>query len=315
MKVVITGGTGFIGRALCTSLAADGHDVVVLSRFAGGTYQSVRHVRAQVVPDPRSADGTATPAVWRYEPVGAAEFDGAGAVINLAGAGIADSRWTAARKVALRASRLSTTSAVVTGIREASQAPAVLISGSAIGVYGSDLTATFTEASPAGRDFLAELCVDWEAAARGAESAGCRVVLLRTGLVLANDGGLLAKLKPPFRLFVGGPTGTGRQWMSWIHRDDWIAMVKWAIANPGISGPLNAVAPAPATNRDFSAAFGRALHRPSLFPLPAFVLRIMFGELADGALLASQKVLPTKAVSGGFQFKYPGLDEAMKGSV
>ena len=307
MKIVVTGGTGFIGRALCASLAADGHDVVVLSRFAGGTYQGVRHVRAQVT---RDASGT-----YHYEPQGAVEIDGATAVINLAGAGIADSRWTAARKALLRESRVSTTSAVVTAIAQAAHTPSVFISGSAIGVYGSSLTATFDESSPAGTDFLAQLCADWEQCARQAESAGCRVVLLRTGLVLANDGGLLSKLKPPFQFFMGGPSGSGKQWMSWIHRDDWIAMVKWAIANPGISGPLNATAPTPVTNKEFSTALGRALHRPSVFPLPAFVLRVMFGELADGALLASQRVMPSKAKGNGFAFKYSGIEEGVRGAV
>ncbi len=160
--------------------------------------------------------------------------------------------------------------------------------------------------SPAGGDFLAELCADWEGAAREAESDSCRVVLCRTGLVLARDGGVLAKLRPPFMFFAGGPTGTGRHWMSWIHRDDWVAMVRWAIATESVRGPLNAVTPHPQLNRDFSRAFGRALHRPSLLPMPAFALRLMFGELADVALLASQKVTPAQAIAGGFTLQIPG---------
>jgi len=307
MKIVVTGGTGFIGRALCAALASDGHDVVVLSRFSGGAYQGVRHVRAQVV---RDGNGT-----YRYEPQGIAEIDGANAVINLAGAGIADSRWTAARKALLRESRLSVTRALTDGIRGAAAPPAVFISGSAVGYYGSDFTKTFDESSPAGSDFLAALCADWEQSARDAESERCRVVLLRTGLVLANGGGLLAKMKPPFMFFVGGPTGTGRQWMSWIHRDDWIAMVRWAMTTTSVRGPVNVVAPQAVTNADFSRAFGRALHRPSLFPVPAFVLRLMFGEMADGAVLASQRVVPATAQAGGFAFKYADLDSAMNASV
>lgn len=302
MRIVVTGGTGFIGRALCAALAKDGHDVVVLSRFAGGTYLNVRHVRAQVVQN-------------RFEPLGAAQIDGADAVINLAGAGIADARWTHIRKTLLRQSRLSVTHAVATAIREAEAPPSVFISGSAIGYYGSNLSATFDESSPAGTDFLAQLCADWEAAAREAESEKTRVVLLRTGLVLARDGGLLSKLKPPFKFFIGGPTGSGRQWMSWIHRDDWIAMVRWTLTSSSIRGPVNAVAPTPVTNVEFSRALGRAVHRPSFFPLPAFVLRLMFGELADGALLASQKVTPAIAASAGFRFTYPDVDSALNASV
>ena len=302
MRIVVTGGTGFLGRALCAALAADGHDVVVLSRFAGGTYLNVRHVRTQVIQN-------------RFNAPAAAEIDGADAVINLAGAGIADARWTPARKTLLCESRLSVTHAVVAAIRDAAKPPSVFISGSAIGYYGSDLSATFDESSPAGTDFLAQLCADWERAAHEAESERCRVVLLRTGLVLARDGGLLSKVKPPFQFFVGGPTGSGRQWMSWIHRDDWIAMVRWALVTSSVRGPLNAVAPNAATNRDFSTALGKALHRPSLLPLPAFVLRLMFGELADGALLASQKVALAQAIQQGFGFRYPDLAAALANAI
>ena len=302
MRIVVTGGTGFIGRALCASLAADGHDVVVLSRFSGGTYQNVRHVRAQVVGS-------------RFEPQGTAEIDGAAAVINLAGAGIGDARWTPERKAVLRESRLSVTRALVTTIREAAAPPAVFISGSAIGYYGSDLNATFDEAAPAGGDFLAQLSAEWEQAAREAESDKCRVVLCRTGLVLAQGGGLLAKMKPPFLMFMGGPIGSGRQWMSWIHRDDWIAMVRWALVTDAVRGALNVVAPAPVTNRDFSHALGRAMHRPSFVYVPAFVLRAMFGEMADGALMASQRVKPAKAQAGGFAFKYADINAALKASA
>ena len=307
MKIVVTGGTGFSGRALCAALAADGHDVVVLSRFSGGAYQGVRHVRAQVI---RDANGA-----YRYEPQGIAEIDGANAVINLAGAGIADSRWTPARKALLHESRLSVTRALTSAIRGTASPPSVFISGSAVGYYGSDFAKVFDESAPAGSDFLAQLCADWEQAAREAESESCRVVILRTGLVLARGGGLLAKMKPPFMFFVGGPTGSGRQWMSWIHRDDWIAMVRWAMTSASVRGPINVVAPVAVTNADFSSAFGRALHRPSLFPVPAFVLRLMFGEMADGAVLASQRVVPTAAQAGGFTYTYGDIDSALRAST
>jgi uncharacterized protein (TIGR01777 family) len=301
----MTGGTGFLGRPLAASLATAGHDVVVLSRFAGGTYQGVRHQRAQV----HGPAGAET-----FDADSAAALAGADAVINLAGAGIADARWTPARKAVLRQSRVSMTRAVVAALR-ASVTPTVLISGSAVGIYGSSRDATFDESAPAGTDFLATLCAEWEREAMAAAGETCRVVLLRTGLVLANDGGLLAKLTPPFRMFVGGPAGDGGHWMSWIHRDDWIGLVTWALTHDAVRGPLNAVAPNPATNADFSRALGRALHRPSLFPVPAFVLRAMFGEMADGAILASQRVVPSVANRGGYRFTLPTMDTALQRAV
>lgn len=307
MKVVVTGGTGFIGSALCASLAADQHDVAVLSRFSGGTYQGVRHVRAQPI---RDSSG-----VYRFEGQALAEINGADAVINLAGAGIADERWTASRKAILKESRLSVTRALVDAIQRAAAPPKVLISGSAIGYYGSSLIDTFVESSPAGSDFLAQLCVEWEIAARSAESDRTRVVFSRTGLVLARGGGLVAKMKTPFTFFVGGPIGSGANWMSWIHRDDWIAMVKWAMTTDTIRGALNVTAPGAVTNKEFSKALGRAMHRPSAIPVPTFVLRTMFGELADVALFASQRVTPLKAEENGFAFKYANVDDALKASV
>lgn len=289
MKCVITGGTGFLGTSLAESLAADGHDVVALSRTAGGTYKGVRHLTV---------------------PGGYSEIDGAGAVINLTGAGIADERWTAARKAVLRDSRLSVTHAVAEACARAASKPKVLISGSATGYYGSSLDARFDESSPAGTDFLAQLCASWEQEARAVETPGIRCVLIRTGLVLGRTGGLLKKMAPPFKMFVGGPVGSGRQWMSWIHLDDWIGMVRLAIADDAIRGPMNLVAPQPVTNREFSHALGHALHRPSVMPLPEFAVRLMFGELADATLLASQHVTPA-AASASYQFKFPALREAL----
>jgi len=294
VKVVITGGTGFLGSALAESLAAQGHDVVSLSRVAGGTYKGVRHVPV---------------------PGGYSEIDGADAVVNLAGAGIADQRWTPARRSILLQSRVSVTRAVVDACARAVTKPRVLISGSAIGYYGSSLDAVFDESSPAGADFLAQLCASWEQEARAVEPLGVRCVLIRTGLVLGRTGGLLKKMAPPFRMFVGGPIGSGKQWMSWIHIDDWIGIVKMAISNDAVHGPVNLVAPAPVTNREFSHALGRALHRPSVMPLPEFAVRLMFGEMADGALLASQNVEPAAARSSGYQFKYSAVQEALRAAL
>ena len=293
VKIVVTGGTGFLGSALAESLVADGNDVVALSRFAGGAYQGVR-----------------------YAPLAsaAAEIDGAGAVVNLAGAGIADRRWTAARKAILRESRTSVTRAIVAAVAGATVKPRVFVSGSAVGYYGSSLDAVFDESSPAGRDFLAELCAEWEREAFAAE-AYTRVVVVRTGLVLGRNGGLLKKMVPPFKMFVGGPVGSGRQWMSWIHLDDWVALVKLAIATDSVRGPVNLVAASPVTNRDFSTALGRALHRPSLLPLPEFVVRGIFGELADGALLASQNVRSRQDLVTNYAFKSATLLDAIKKSI
>jgi len=290
MKVVITGGTGFLGAALVKALRGDGHDVIVLTR---------RSARA-----PGEVQWTLTNGLDLW----ARSFEGVGTVINLAGEPIAEGRWTRARKRAILSSRLEATSGVVAALRAAGAPGATLLSGSAIGYYGTPGNAPLDESSPPGNDFLATVCREWEAEAREAEA---RVVLLRTGLVLARDGGALRQLALPFHFFAGGPLGSGRQVMSWIHRDDWIAMVRWALANPGVSGPLNLTAPAPVTNRELATALGRALHRPSFLPAPAFALRLALGEMADAMILNGQRVLPRVAMNGGFAFKYASVDDAL----
>jgi uncharacterized protein (TIGR01777 family) len=294
MKIVVTGGTGFLGRPLTERLAADGHEVVVLSRHAGGAYKDIRYVTM---------------------PSATAEIANADAVVNLAGAGLADSKWTPARKAVLRESRLHTTRAVVDAIAATPDRPRVLVSGSAVGFYGDHADAPQTESSPAGTDFLAVLCADWERAADAAGAHGTRVVKLRTGLALGPGGGLLARMAPPFKFFVGGPLGDGRQWMSWVHVDDWVNAVRAAIRDPRIVGPLNVVAPQPVPNAEFARTLGRVLHRPSLFPVPAFVLRAIFGEMADGAILASQQVVPACLQQTGFRFTYPQLEDALRVSL
>jgi uncharacterized protein (TIGR01777 family) len=291
MKIVITGGTGFLGSALAESLATDGHQVVALSRSAGGSYKGVRYVSG---------------------PAGYDEIDGSDAVVNLAGAGIADARWTDERKKLLLESRVSVTNAVVAACARASAKPKVLVSGSGVGYYGSSTDARFDESSPAGTDFLAQVCVQWEAAARNVESSGVRCVLSRTGLVLGPNGGLLRKMERPFRSFVGGPVGSGNQWMSWVHIDDWIGIVRFGITNDAIRGPVNVVAPAPVTNKEFSKALGKAIRRPSALSLPEIVARTIFGEMADGALLASQHASPKVATSAGYQFKYSTVEQALR---
>jgi len=308
VKVVIAGGTGFLGGALSARLIADGHDVVVLSRRPGAPQDRVR----RVVWTP---DGTA-PSPDAGQPTGwAREVDGADAVVNLAGEGIADRRWTRARKQALVDSRRLSTRSLVAAVRAVSRRPAVFVQISGAGYYGLANDEIFDESSPPGDDFLARLTVDWEAEARGVEALGSRLVILRNGLVLARDGGALKRLIPPFLFFVGGPIASGRQYVSWIERDDWIAMVRWALATPSVSGAVNATAPEPVTSAAFAKALGRALHRPSWIAVPGFALRLMVGEVADLGLINGQRVVSRRAPSLGFEFRYRRIDEALRHAV
>jgi uncharacterized protein (TIGR01777 family) len=307
MKIVIAGGSGFLGRRLASSLVAGGHDVTVLTRrAAAGPDASVRAV--SWTPDGSApSPGSGPSAAWTRE-IGAADV-----IVNLAGAGVADRRWSAPRKAVLRSSRIASTRSLVAALRVSETRPRVFLSASGIGYYGDGGEEILDESSPPGSDFLAMLCVEWEAEARAA--SGCRVVVMRTGVVLARGEGALKKLVPPFLLFGGGPIASGRQWMSWIHVDDWVAMMRWAIDTPAVTGPMNGTAPNPARNADFSRALGRALHRPSWLPMPAFALRLIVGEMAGIALVAGQRVMPAKAVSSGFAFQYPNLDEALQAAL
>jgi uncharacterized protein (TIGR01777 family) len=298
MRIIIAGGSGLLGRALVTQLAAAGHEVVVLSRRASGSPGST--VREVVW----TADGSVGP--W------AREVDGADVVVNLAGAGIADKRWTPARKALLRSSRIASTGSLVSAVEAAGRRPSVFIQGSAVGYYGSNLSdKVHDESSPAGSDFLSRLAVEWESAAEPVTELGCRLVVVRTGIVLSRHGGALPPMARPFRFFVGGPIGSGRQFMSWIAVEDWVSMVIWALATPAVFGPLNATAPDPVTNAAFSAAIGRALHRPSLFPVPGFVLKAALGEMAEAILLGGQRVVPAKARQLGFNFRHMDLERAL----
>jgi uncharacterized protein (TIGR01777 family) len=296
VQVVIAGGTGFLGRALTDRLAASGHDVVVLTRRMPSS-AGVRHVGW-------TPDGTAR-GDW------VDELDRADAVVNLTGAGIADRRWTRARKAVLRSSRVLPTRSLVEAIRRSGHRPAVFLQGSAVGVYGDTGDRAVDETGPPGDDYLAHLGVEWEHEAVAAADLGCRVVCLRTGIVLAADSIPLRKMRLPFVLFVGGPIGSGRQVISWIHLDDWLAMASWALDTDAAVGPVNAVAPGAVSNATFSKALGRALGRPSWLPVPAFALRLIFGELADAALLGGQRVVPAKAAAADFRFRYPDIDAAL----
>lgn len=306
MRIVIAGGTGFLGSPLAEMYAEDGHDVRLLSRsLAPG--------------ESRHEPGTGVPGISRvgWKPDGkigpwAACISGADAVINLAGASIGDKRWTPQRKAELRDSRLFATRSLAAAITQAPLAPRLVISSSAVGYYGASGGEPKTESSPAGSDFLARLCEDWEAEARKAAREGMRLAVIRSGVVLEKSGGALAKMITPFRLFVGGPMGSGRQYMSWIHRLDWIEIVRWIVQTPEAEGVFNLTAPHPVTNRELARALGRSLRRPALLPAPGFALKIVLGEFAN-SLLTGQRVLPAHAQALGYHFRYPELDIAFRG--
>jgi uncharacterized protein (TIGR01777 family) len=299
MRTVIAGGSGFLGRPLARRLSADGHDVVILTRGISSTIDNGRVRTVQWTPDGGSG-------AW------AAELEGAGAVVNLAGESIAGRRWTAAQKGRILDSRRLATRSIVAAIRRADIPPPVLVNGSAVGYYGPHGDDLVTEDARAGADFLAQVCVQWEEEAERASSDHTRIVCIRTGLVLEKDGGALPQMLFPFRIGAGGPVGSGHQYWPWIHRDDWIALVLWAIRSSGTSGPVNATAPEPVTNLEFARALGRAMHRPAFIPAPAFALRLLLGEMADGLLLAGQRAIPQRAQRAGFAFRYAHVDDALR---
>jgi uncharacterized protein (TIGR01777 family) len=231
-------------------------------------------------------------------------------VINLAGAGIADARWTAARKATLRDSRILSTRSLVAAIRHADQRPAMLVNASGVGYYGDRGSDLVTEATPPGRDFLAQLCVEWEQEAQAASDT-TRVAILRNGLVLHPTGGALAKMLPPFRLGLGGTLGAGTQYLPWIHLDDWLDLVTFIISTNNARGAFNATAPHPAANAEFTRALGRALNRPTILPVPSFALRVALGELA-GTLLTGQRAIPARAEELGFTFRFADIEPALR---
>lgn len=296
MRVVLTGGTGFIGRRLVRKLLDAGAGCVVVSRSERNPWKR-GDVRV-VLGDPTQ------PGAWQ------AEVERAEAVVNLAGETLVDPlrRWTGDRKRRIRNSRIETTRNIVHAIQRTTSPPSVLVSSSAVGYYGDRGDQILDESAPPGDDFLAHLSVEWEEAARVAEQV-TRVVLLRTGMVLADGGGVLDRLVPLFEFFLGGPWGSGRQWWPWIHMADEIGLIQFAMERD-ISGPLNLTAPNPVTVGDFATALGDALRRPSVAKAPAFALRLALGEAAD-ALLASLRVIPRRAQESGYAFEFPTLKEAL----
>ncbi|OQW30140.1 MAG: epimerase [Nitrospira sp. SG-bin1] len=302
MKIVVTGGTGFIGRALCLALIQGGHRVSILTRNA--------------VTASRLLEPNMTAVEWSGRDRGPWEqvLEGVDAVINLAGAPIADARWTDSRKQLIADSRVLTTRFLVEALSRCSSKPAIFISASGIGYYGASDDRRLDEGAPRGHGFLADLCLAWEAEALRAAEFGTRVVLLRTGMVLEQDGGALAKMVLPFKLYAGGPIMPGNQWVSWIHRRDHIGLIQWALTTPTVSGPINAVAPEPVRMNTFCEVLGHVLHRPSWLPVPRFALNMLLGEL--GTLMTTgQRVIPAKAMAEGYAFHYPTLEPALRAAL
>ena len=291
--IAITGASGMIGRALLDHLRLKGKRVRRLVRA------SHRASPDDIVWDPMQG---------KLEP---RDLEGVEAVVHLAGEPIAQ-RWTGARRDAIRESRVRGTELLARAIVALERRPSVLLSGSAVGYYGDRGDETVDEESAPGTDFLAGVAREWESATGAARDAGVRVVLLRTGIVLSPRGGALERLLPHFRLAVGGPIGTGRQWMSWIALDDHVRAMEHAIATVGLHGPVNLVAPNPVTNAEFAATLGRVLGRPALVPVPSFALELLYGEMARTTILAGQRVLPKKLLRSGFHFAHPTLEEALR---
>ncbi len=301
MKVAVTGATGFVGTRLVERLQAEGHQVVALTRSQERGDQVF----------PKTAFPNVT--VVAYLPLESGEWQGAiacDAVVNLAGAGIADERWTPERKQEIIDSRETATRKLVEAIAQANPKPSVLVSSSAIGYYGSSETATFDESSPAGDDFLAQVCQKWEAAAQNVTQSGTRLVILRTGIVLGM-GGAVAKMLLPFKLFAGGPIGTGRQWFSWIHRDDLVSLILKAITDSSMTGTFNATAPQPVRMAEFCTVMGAVMNRPSWLPVPSFALEALLGDAAQ-VVLTGQQVLPKHTQEMGFQYQYPAVKQALE---
>jgi uncharacterized protein len=297
MKVLVTGSSGLVGTALVPALARDGHTVCRLIRP-----ESIAKDRAKEGPDVAWNPATGE--------LGSAAV-GMDAVVNLAGASIAGGRWSAKRKDVLRSSRVDTTRALVAALTKMNARPKVLVSASAIGYYGDRADEELTEESASGSGFLAGLCREWEAEALKAEALGIRVVLARIGIVLAREGGALPKMILPFRMFMGGKIGSGKQWMSWISMEDLVGVLRYAIENRAIRGVLNVVAPKPKRNAEFTKMLAQAMHRPALFPAPAFALRLALGEMADALLLSSQHVIPSRLRQLGYKFLHADLSNAL----
>lgn len=296
MKILVSGSTGLVGSALVPALQSSGHEVVRLVRSSTSGSGSV-------IWDPMSGH------------LSTANLEGIDAAVHLAGENIAARRWTPAQKDRIRESRVAGTRLLAETLARLKKPSQTLVCASAIGFYGDRSDQPLNEDSPPGTGFLSDTCREWEAAAKPALDRGIRVVHLRTGLVLASRGGALAKMLTPFRLGIAGIIGSGRQYMSWISLDDLVAVISNSLSNERLRGPVNAVAPNPVTNYEFTKTLGRVLRRPTLFPMPAFAARLAFGEMADGLLLASTRVEPKRLLDSGFRFRFPELEAALVHAV
>ncbi len=302
MKVVVTGGTGFVGRCLVSELLAQQQSVTVLTRNSPQARQILGS----------SASLTLVP----YQPLDpqswVTHLQGSEAIINLVGESLVGSRWTPEKKAAIRDSRIESTRCLVAAIGRMDPKPKVLVSGSAVGYYGPRQSDTaLDESSESGQDFLAKLTIDWEAEARQVEAMGVRCVIVRTGIVLGPDGGALGQMLGPFQSFVGGPIGSGEQWVSWIHRSDLVNLILFAINASAVSGVLNGTAPHPVKMAEFCQTLGQVIARPSWLPVPAFVLEVALGESAQ-VVLTGQRVVPARAQQAGFTFQYPDVRSALQ---
>ncbi len=292
MRILVSGSHGLVGTALIKALEPEGHEIFRLVRYAP-------HSQSEIEWSPE-----------RYS-IALARLEGFDAVVNLAGESIAEGRWTEEKKKRIRESRVKGARLLGDALANLSQPPRSLISASAIGYYGNRDDELLTESSVPGKDFLAEVCVDWEKGAELARQKGIRVVNTRFGIILDAKGGALAKMLPPFRMGIGGKMGTGRQWMSWIVLDDVVRAIKFALTNETLAGPINFVAPNPVTNAEFTKLLGKQLSRPTIFPIPAFAIRLAFGEMADALLVSSQRVAPGRLKDAGYQFQYSQLERAL----
>jgi uncharacterized protein (TIGR01777 family) len=292
LTVAVSGATGLVGSGLVELLRARGH-----------------RARRLVRRDPRGDDIFWNPAEERIDADALAEAD---AVVHLAGENISEGRWNDAKKRRIRDSRVEGTALLANALASLPRPPRTFACASAIGYYGNRGDEIMDETSPPGDGFLAETCVAWEAAAEPARAAGIRVVNMRIGVVLAGEGGALPKIATPFKLGLGGPVGDGRQYMSWIAREDLLAALEFVLTHPTLAGPVNLVAPAPVTNREFALALGRVLGRPAVLPLPAVAVRLLFGEMGDELLLSSTRVQPRRLLNAGFEFQYPALEPALR---